>query len=124
MTYANGIVALVLGLTLAGVDVAAATTTGAEDGRDLDPRPMARGECVESPGPAADIEEGEPARVIGKVVALDPRSGLAMLATERGMLALQGTPETLEQLGVGDTVVVELVDEEAPPPAPRQTACL
>ncbi|MBI2217892.1 MAG: hypothetical protein HYU51_11385 [Candidatus Rokubacteria bacterium] len=124
MTYTNGIVALVLGLTLAGAHVAGATTAGAGDWRDLGPREPARGGCIGSPSPAADVEEGEPARVIGEVIALDPRSGLAMLATERGMLALQGTPETLKQLVVGDMVVVELVDEDAGPPTPRDTACL
>jgi hypothetical protein len=126
MRHARGLVALALALAvaLAGVDVAAATTTGAEEWRGLAPRALGAGLSCERATPSEDAEAdaGEPSRIVGQVVALDTGAGVAMLATVLGMLALEGTPEAIAELGIGDTVIVEMVDEE--PLGAAASACI
>lgn len=52
-------------------------------------------------------------RVVGQVVAVDAPQGIAMLATQSGVVALRGEPETIADLDVGDVVVVEVTVEAA-----------
>jgi hypothetical protein len=110
MTYTRSITAALLALVLVAPQGVLANTTGDENGRDLGPHGV-RTPCDPQPSPASAIDAGVPAeRVIGKVLAVDQDAGVAMLGTERGVLAIQGTPEMLGQLDVGDMVVVEMVD--------------
>jgi hypothetical protein len=55
-----------------------------------------------------------PARVKGKVLAIDPQHGSFLLGTDAGMIALRADPEDLAELQVGQTVEVEIVDDESP----------
>ena len=55
-----------------------------------------------------------PARVEGKVLAIDPQHGSFLLGTDAGMIALRADPEDLAGLHVGQTLEVEVVDDEAP----------
>jgi hypothetical protein len=55
-----------------------------------------------------------PARVEGKVLAIDPQHGSFLLGTDAGMIALRADPEDLAGLRVGQTLAVEIVDDESP----------
>jgi hypothetical protein len=55
-----------------------------------------------------------PDRVVGRVLAIDPQHGSFLLGTEAGMIALRANPEDLAGLQVGQTLEVEIVDEESP----------
>jgi hypothetical protein len=124
---ARTLVALALVLMLAGAGAAHAKATGSEEWRDLGPRaPAQRAACAEV-GPVAreTAPQPEAARLVGQVVAIDAGAGVVVLATPRGMVALEGSQESMGRLGVGDVVVVELVDEEdAPAASPRLDTCV
>jgi hypothetical protein len=53
-----------------------------------------------------------PARLEGKVLAIDPQHGSFLLGTDSGMIALRADPEDLALLQVGQTVEVEMIDDE------------
>ena len=55
-----------------------------------------------------------PDRVEGKVLAIDPQHGSFLLGTDAGMIALRADPEDLAELQVGQTLEVEMVDDESP----------
>jgi hypothetical protein len=55
-----------------------------------------------------------PLRVEGKVLAIDPQHGSFLLGTDAGMIALRADPEDLAGLQVGQTLEVEIVDDESP----------
>lgn len=103
--FAGLAVATVLGLP----QVVAANTTGNDDGTPLGPPGVERpAPCAKQPsGVAATDEDANPSRLVGEVIAIDQGAGVAMLSTERGVVAVHGTPEMLAQIGVGDLVVVE-----------------
>jgi hypothetical protein len=116
---------------LASVGAAYAKATGSEEWRDLGPREGARGPaqraaCADVGVTSASQPEPETARLVGQVVAIDASAGVAVLATARGMVALEGSQESMGRLDVGDVVVVELVDEEedAPAASPRLDTCV
>ena len=53
-----------------------------------------------------------PSRVEGKVLAIDPQHGSFLLGTDSGMIALRADPEDLDLLQVGQTLEVEMIDDE------------
>ena len=55
-----------------------------------------------------------PDRVEGKVLAIDPQHGSFLLGTDAGMMALWADPKDLAELQVGQTLEVEVVDDESP----------
>jgi hypothetical protein len=55
-----------------------------------------------------------PARVVGRVLAIDPQHGSFLLGTDAGMIALRADPEDLAELRVGQTLEMEMVDDESP----------
>lgn len=55
-----------------------------------------------------------PDRVEGKVLAIDPQHGSFLLGTDAGMIALWADPLDLAELQVGQTLEVEMVDDESP----------
>ena len=55
-----------------------------------------------------------PLRIEGKVLAIDPQHGSFLLGTDAGMIALRADPEDLAALQVGQTLEVEVVDDESP----------
>jgi hypothetical protein len=57
-----------------------------------------------------------PDRIDGKVLAIDPLHGTFMLRTDAGVIALRAGPEDLAELQVGQTLEVEIVDDESPGP--------
>jgi hypothetical protein len=57
-------------------------------------------------------------RVMGQVMALNMETGQVLLKTRAGMLALQGAPEEVQKLNVGDVIVVEL-REATENPSPK-----
>jgi hypothetical protein len=54
-----------------------------------------------------------PQRVVGKVLAIDPQHGSFLLGTDAGMIALRAAPEDLAELQVGQTLEIEVVDDES-----------
>jgi hypothetical protein len=59
---------------------------------------------------AADTESA-PKRLIGQVAAVDHGGGRVVLATRTGPVALQASQDTMNELSVGDVLVVELTPE-------------
>jgi hypothetical protein len=55
-----------------------------------------------------------PDRFEGRVLAVDPQRGSFLLGTDAGMIALRADPKDLTELKVGQTVEVEMVDDESP----------
>jgi hypothetical protein len=53
-------------------------------------------------------------RVEGEVLAVDPQHGSFLLGTDAGMLALWADPTDLAELQVGQTLEVDVVDDESP----------
>jgi hypothetical protein len=53
-------------------------------------------------------------RLEGKVLAVDPQHGSFLLGTDAGMIALRADPKDLTELEIGQTVEVEMVDQESP----------
>lgn len=53
-------------------------------------------------------------RFEGRVLAVDPQHGSFLLGTDAGMIALRADPKDLTELEVGQTVEVEMVDDESP----------
>src|SRR5262245_55740466 len=51
-------------------------------------------------------------RLKAKVLAIDPQHGSFLLGTDSGMIALQADPADLALLQVGQTVEVEMIDDE------------
>jgi hypothetical protein len=64
---------------------------------------------------AMPVDDGTvaPARVEGKVLAIDPQHGSFLLGTDAGMIALRADPEDLAGLRVGQTLEVDMVDDES-----------
>src|SRR4030095_6376903 len=54
-----------------------------------------------------------PDRVEGKVLAIDPQHGSFLLGTDAGMIALWADPHDLADLQVGQTLEVEIIDDES-----------
>jgi hypothetical protein len=57
-----------------------------------------------------------PDRLEGKVLAIDPRFGGFLLGTDAGTIALRAEPEDLAQMQIGQTLEVEVVDDESSSP--------
>jgi hypothetical protein len=55
-----------------------------------------------------------PDRIDGKVLAIDPQHGSFLLGTDAGMIALRADPEDLAELQIGQTLEVEIIDDESP----------
>jgi hypothetical protein len=55
-----------------------------------------------------------PDRIEGKVLAIDPQHGSFLLGTDAGMIALYADAQDLAELQVGQTLEVEVVDDESP----------
>jgi hypothetical protein len=55
-----------------------------------------------------------PTRIVGKVLAIDPQHGSLLLGTDAGMIALRADPQDIAELQVGQTLEVEIVDDESP----------
>jgi hypothetical protein len=55
-----------------------------------------------------------PDRFEGRVLAVDPQHGGFLLGTDAGIIALRADPKDLSALKVGQTVEVEMVDDESP----------
>jgi hypothetical protein len=55
--------------------------------------------------------EHEPRQLIGEVLAIDARQGRLVLGTEYGTVALAAPADAMQELGVGDIIVVEFVQE-------------
>ena len=53
-----------------------------------------------------------PRLVEGKVLAIDPQRGSFLLGTDSGMIALRADPEDLTLLQVGQSLEVEMIDDE------------
>lgn len=69
-----------------------------------------------APGPVdQERAEGPTTEVTGRVVDIDHQHGALMLQTTRGLLALQGPPEALQGVNVGDVVRVRVALREEPP---------
>jgi hypothetical protein len=64
-------------------------------------------------------DEGEStAEVVGRVVEINHRRGAIVLETDAGLLEVQGTPEALQAVNVGDVVRVLVAPTlHAPPDA-------
>lgn len=72
--------------------------------------------CDISKTPAGPVNDdaAAPDRTEGKVLAIDPQHGSFLLGTDAGMIALWAGPQDLADLQVGQTVEVELVNDESP----------
>jgi hypothetical protein len=107
---------LALGLALAVAGVAG--LAHAEHGTDVTHPNLDR---PERPAPQS-MPDGQPeipnGAVIGQVLAVDPDNGAVLLATEEGVLALQGSPEDVAELEVGDVIAVQLEEDEEEGAAP------
>jgi hypothetical protein len=69
----------------------------------------------EAPSAAVD---GRTTEITGRVLDIDHQQGALMLETARGILALQGPPEALDGVSVGDVVRVRVaLGDEAPAPS-------
>jgi hypothetical protein len=55
-----------------------------------------------------------PQRIEGKVLAIDPHYGGFLLGTDAGILALRADAKDLDELQIGQTLEVELVEDESP----------
>ncbi|HEY7650600.1 MAG TPA: hypothetical protein VID04_16515 [Methylomirabilota bacterium] len=67
--------------------------------------------------PSASID-GRTTEITGRVLDIDYQQGALMLDTARGLLALQGPPEALAGVSIGDVVRVRVaLSEEAPAPS-------
>src|SRR5262245_50812605 len=66
----------------------------------------------ESPSAAVDSRTTE---ITGRVLDIDYQQGALMLETERGILALQGPPQALAGVSVGDVVRVRVALRDEPP---------
>ena len=53
-----------------------------------------------------------PSRIEGKVLATDPHHGSFLLGTDLGMIALRADREDIALLQVGQTLEVEMVEDE------------
>jgi len=120
----NRIVAsIVAGVVLTGAGVASADHMRAmpPDDRHMAVTPPGAEDRVVPRMP--DVQRGaEEGRVVGRVLELDRDRGLIALATERGVLVLQGPPEALRSVEVGDMVslVINGNAQEFPAASPRE----
>lgn len=102
-------------IVVAGVLTFAAPGEGKPDPeRSLDapaalPAAVAQDDC-DDPMLSADVE-ASPKRLIGQVTSLDHSGGRLILATRSGAVALQASAETMNELNVGDVIVLELTPE-------------
>jgi len=55
-----------------------------------------------------------PDRLQGRILAVDLQHGGFLLGTDAGMIALRADPKDLTELEVGQTVEVEMVDDDSP----------
>ena len=69
----------------------------------------------EAPDRAVD---GQTAEVTGRVLDIDHQLGALMLQTAQGILALQGPPEAIQGVSVGDVIRVRVALGEEPPLPP------
>jgi hypothetical protein len=53
----------------------------------------------------------EPKQLVGEVLAIDARQGKLVLGTEYGTVALAAPADAMQELGVGDIIIVEFVQE-------------
>jgi hypothetical protein len=98
-------------ITLALLGVAAAPAAA------VDPPGMKSMLGHESDRIAVTPVNGEAAtadRIEGKVLAVDAQHGSFLLGTDAGMIALWAAPNDLAALQVGQTLQVEVVDDESP----------
>jgi hypothetical protein len=77
------------------------------------PEPDRRGPGIGAPDAGAGQPLSTPGlesegRIVGRVVHLDRDEGTVTLATERGMLVVQASPDDLANVAVGDFVVVRM----------------
>jgi hypothetical protein len=107
---------------LAGTGVASAEHMRAMpgDGRTTIATPPNSPDRVVPPLPDTG-RGGDEARVVGRVLKLDRERGLIALDTERGVLVLQGPPEALRSVEIGDVVSLVLnADDETPAASPAE----
>jgi hypothetical protein len=74
------------------------------------------------PAPAGEPRDGavdgRTTEITGRVLDIDHKLGALMLQTAQGILALQGPPEAIEGVSVGDVIRVRVaLGEEAPMPS-------
>ena len=117
------VVSIVAGVVLTGAGVASADHMRAmpPDDRHMAVTPPGAEDRVVPRMP--DVQRGaEEGRVVGRVLELDRDRGLIALATERGVLVLQGPPEALRSVEVGDMVSLVLNGnaQEFPAASPRE----
>jgi hypothetical protein len=62
--------------------------------------------------------DGRTTEVTGRVLDIDHQQGALMLQTAHGILALQGPPEAIEGVSIGDVVRVRVAFGEEPPRPP------
>jgi hypothetical protein len=55
--------------------------------------------------------ESTPKRLIGQVTTLDHRAGRLILATRSGPVSLDASVDTMNELAVGDVLIIELTSE-------------
>ena len=72
------------------------------------------------PAPSAPDISTPTEEITGRVVDIDHQRGTLMLQTRRGLLALQGPPEALKQVDVGDLVRVKVALGEEPAESPQE----
>ncbi len=119
---ALAIVVLVAGTglpALAGADHNA--TTDPSDGNTATGPPVSKespkGDFLKGDSLKVDPNDGT-AEVTGRVLDVDREQGGLMLQTARGVLSLQGPPEALRDVEIGDVVRVRVAlveDQDSPP---------
>jgi hypothetical protein len=68
--------------------------------------------------PSAAIDGSTTTEITGRVLDIDYQQGALMLETARGVLALQGPPEALAGVSIGDMVRVRVaLGVQEPPPS-------
>lgn len=106
-----------LGLSVLTLLIVGLTATGAARADHMR-SPMPNNERLDNGANAGIPQPDEPnalaptQEVMGRVVQIDHARGALMLQTARGLLALQGPPEALASVSVGDLVRVRLVDDD------------
>jgi hypothetical protein len=110
-------VAMVIGLTLAGVVHAAPTP-------DVQVMPPGGSSVIPSEPRSAEDPSDSERVVTGRVLKVDADEGTIVIQTPMGVIALRGPSEDLRDVNVGDIVQVEMVGGEdypsaSPPMDPR-----
>ena len=113
---------VVAAILVAGSGVALAEHMRAmpRDGRSTAATPRIPEDRVVPRSPDLERHDDE-GRVVGRVLELDRERGIIALDTGRGVLVLQGPPEALSSVEVGDVVSLALnADDDAPAASPAQ----